>query len=828
MGERGLFWVYLPSRYRRRSALQLTLLALFIVCASLAALLPTAVATAAPLSSTAPVRQAAATSGHVTILVLDMSGSMQQNDPDGIRCSAANAYIDLSAQNDEIGVVGLDNGDGAAGGPHHFQRAQIWAEPTSMSTLSARERLRQTIADKSHNCAPDGNTPTYDALNQALTMLRAATNGGNVSGSVILLTDGVPAPNTTEQTNAIQQELLPQFQQHHWSVDAIALGTGQDFGFLHTLANTTNGMFFDDVHGAASLDGQPSPLNIASFFVQIFAQRNGRTLGPTIAPTSLTGSTSSYDIAVGNYVDQLAVLAVNDTAGTQITLTSPSGQTINGNGPGVQTASDPHYVLFAISGPAAGTWQLNVTGSGRFLMDSLIVPSLQVHITSPAANGPVLPLGQDLPVTATITSKNTLVVGGHYNMQGTVTYVGGVTRGSTPQHSSFTLTDSQHTGVYQSTITIPESATRGSYDIHVAITQVSDVAIATDDRTVRMELFPQPVLCSYNVCPSSGATNRAPMRENVLLWDPFVRAFYALPWPQVVRKLGLRGIPVNAQASIPGIVELQGHPYSHATVRVSATRQSPGGRAQTVNAAAVSDRSAHFHVLLPYSGTGAYTLSFQTSGAFQDNQGAFGTTSQQVQPVLVSPTGGQVLLARGVAVVTLATFALILVLLFLFARVFCLSRPFGALEAVALNERAARPQDARILEFCEVRRKPLSALLHPNTIQSERMGLYPGVTFRFLRRGQIEVKSATRNFTLDGDPLGKDFTGALDATLTEPDGARYVLRGKQSHDLDGGPDGSEESEDNGYDESDVRPPRGRHRLALGRHKRPDTSDDDGW
>lgn len=116
MGEKGPSWVRLSSQRVRQSALQLTLLALFVVGASLAALLPTVVAKAAPVTSATPVNQAASTPGHVTILVLDMSGSMQQNDPAGIRCSAANAYIDLSAQNDEIGVVGLDNGDGATGG----------------------------------------------------------------------------------------------------------------------------------------------------------------------------------------------------------------------------------------------------------------------------------------------------------------------------------------------------------------------------------------------------------------------------------------------------------------------------------------------------------------------------------------------------------------------------------------------------------------------------------------------------------------------------------------------------------------------------------------
>src|SRR2546422_5596932 len=63
--------------------------------------------------------------GHVTIIVLDMSGSMEMNDHDGLRCSAANAYIDLSGPGDLIGVIGLDNKNNLRGGSHNFQRSLI-------------------------------------------------------------------------------------------------------------------------------------------------------------------------------------------------------------------------------------------------------------------------------------------------------------------------------------------------------------------------------------------------------------------------------------------------------------------------------------------------------------------------------------------------------------------------------------------------------------------------------------------------------------------------------------------------------------------------------
>jgi hypothetical protein len=81
-----------------------------------------------------------APAGHVTILVLDMSGSMVDNDPNGLRCSAANAYIDLSGPGSYVGVVGLDSPNGARGGAHNFQTAGWTLDPQEMATVNARLR----------------------------------------------------------------------------------------------------------------------------------------------------------------------------------------------------------------------------------------------------------------------------------------------------------------------------------------------------------------------------------------------------------------------------------------------------------------------------------------------------------------------------------------------------------------------------------------------------------------------------------------------------------------------------------------------------------------
>ena len=150
-----------------------------------------------------------AQTGRVTIIVLDMSGSMSTNDPNGVRCSAANAYIDLSKPDDSIGVIGLDSAPGQPG-PHNFGSALTWATPMKMETRVDQKNLKDIITSKSNHCAPDANTPTYDALDRARKMLETETQGGK-AGSVILLTDGEPEPYSTGQIQAINQDLIPEF-----------------------------------------------------------------------------------------------------------------------------------------------------------------------------------------------------------------------------------------------------------------------------------------------------------------------------------------------------------------------------------------------------------------------------------------------------------------------------------------------------------------------------------------------------------------------------------------------------------------------------------------
>lgn len=697
-------------------AIMLTL-ALTLACVPLLPSLALA-APAAPATSHA-VR--AATAGHVTAIVLDMSGSMAQNDPAGLRCSAANAYIDLSGPGDFIGVVGLDNA-GATGGPQGFGPAQVWAQPAEMSTVAARTALRTTIAARSHNCQPDQSTPTYDALSQALRMLTAATASNSRSGSVILLTDGVPDPNPDGQIAAIKSDLVPQLKAHGFPVDTVALGSDDALHpLLSDLANATSGKFYDDGKGVVS---GVSPLNIAPFFVDIFARRNGRVVAHDIPPTQAGGATVSRNFSVGDFVSHLDVVAVKDSPDMSVTLTAPNGRTLPPTVAGTFISTDPHYAIFSIDHPQTGAWQLNVNGSGQFLMDSLKVTTLGLSIVSPGPNAGAAPIGQPLTIAATLNDNGTPITGSRYSLSGSISYGGG----DKQYVQEFVLDDGASPGTYSAKITVPENGPTGAYDISVVAREVSDT-IASATRSVRVELFPVPMLLS----PTTGKPTTDAVPGTVVRWDPLLTALYSIPsglfWQ--LGQWALGGHPAQPSASLAGQVYLKSQPYASATVTGTA---SPQGSHATVPITVSNDGGGRFHVFFPSSANGVYAVTFDTQGAFKDSHGDFGTVTRTARLTVTPASFGQEIVAWLYTIIYLLLFAALLNLL----RALILTpAPFGAWE----RSTSSQGKTARAQSFRRTLRSPLAWFLHRNVLTSREAFKTPGLQFRFKHGGLIEVRT---------------------------------------------------------------------------------------
>lgn len=786
-----------------------------------------------PLAHKVPVVPAttnAASQGHVTILILDMSGSMGTNDPAKVRCSAANAYIDLTGPGDLVGVIGLDQGSGARGGPYNFMLALNWSDPVKMDTLSDRESLKQKIAQQSNNCKPDEFTPTYDALSKALDMLNSATQGKNISASVILLTDGYPCSDNPcsdkdQQINKIKSDLVPRFQQNKWPVDTVALGSigsgsAIDFGFLKDISNATSGKFYEDDQG--SVPGV-SPLNVMPFFVSIFARQNGRTPGGSINPTPLNGGTTSRNFQVGDFVDKLDAIAVTDNPNATVTLTTPTGGILSSTIPGATVLEDAlykHYTIFSIDNPQSGTWSLNVTGSsGQFLLNSLLTSSLKVSIVTPEENHPVFPLGQEITISAVVKRGDGSVLSGKaFTITAKVT-------GATFT-AQVNLSDSNSPGTYIGKVTVPQNAAAGSYDIAVSVSQGSGTPISTAERIIRLELFPLP----FFISPKTNQPTDTAVDTTVIQWLWPIQIFYSLPVIDRLSPWALQNHPAQPYAVLPVEVQSKGQPYPGATV--TATFQRVGSKDAPMDATVIDDGGGRFHVQFIPPADGTYTITFKTSGTFKDSHGDFGTTQRTANVVIQSASFDLLFHALWVT----ALYIFILYFLYRLLRFSVTPKPFGEWVCSEEGEAVARSS------FSRARRGLIQWFYHRDLVNSRQAGLPAGLQFRFRFGKVIEVKPeghAGNNWRRgDGDDLRRDYQVASELRFRPGGDADDEVDEPATYAIIARPQRNEEESYQSNDDDDTprqrrqqrqKPrPRPRRSSRRGRSEDDDYYDDDAY
>ena len=715
-------------------------------------------ALAASQSTVAEHASKAGSSGHVTVIILDMSGSMAQNDPQGLRCSAANAYIDLSGPGDFVGVVGLDGT--SAGGPLNFGTPVNWGlSPREMATVNERQALRSAILQKSNGCRPDSYTPTYAALAKAESMLAGATQGTDLSGSVILLTDGTPYPDTNAQTSATKQQLVPEFKSHGWPIDTIALGSDQSFHlFLSDLAGATSGSFYDDGHGVVP---GVSPLNITPFFLDIFRLRNGRSPGPTIPVTQLGGATTARNFSVGQYVTHLDIIVVKDNPHTTVSVLAPDGQRIPPPVAGAFVSVDPHYVIISLDTPQQGSWELDVTGTGLFLMDSLKVSALTLSLTAPSTKG-ALALGEPITISAELSDQGVPISGGQFSLIGTVTFAGDST---TTYLRDILLTDQGGSGTYSTQVTIPATAPTGSYQITVSAHAASE-DVLTAETVIRLDLFPSALLIGRN-----GPTTQM-VNASATQWDEPLELLYSLPIVNFLSGWPLGGLAAQPSAVVKGQIELGGRPYSEAEVTGKATR---AGTTNQIPVTFVNDGGGSFHLIFPSNANGTYTLLLTTQGAYNISHGDLTQVTRFVEVTVLPNTMSQRLQAYLVTLFYLLILAFFLLLL----RYILAPRPRGAV--------ISHPGGAD--EFARARR-PWAFFL-PSVVESGQMGLDPGLQFHFRRGGRISVRgtSARDNYRQAGGTVPMVWFSAAGAELASSDGrVRYSIEsgGRRDAEADDG------------------------------------------
>lgn len=278
-----------------------------------------------------------------TVLIIDASGSMKWTDPKEIRKVAAEIYVDLARDGDQIAVTGFD------GGVRQSTGAFI-----TLGSEADRARVKAAIRAVGNDGA---HTDFTAALGEARRLFGAAPKTRDVREFVVLLTDGECDPERVgvfakgnaelECKRIVTDELVPALA----PARIYAIGFGGAAG---------QGPFFEEV--AAKSGGGALVTTRADELPELFARTYASIFGSRLTAGAALARTP---ITVDTGAPSLDVVVVSPAAG-RASLIDPTGRAIEHGAGGVTIVESPAYRFFRVPKPAAGSWILSA-GGGRYV-----------------------------------------------------------------------------------------------------------------------------------------------------------------------------------------------------------------------------------------------------------------------------------------------------------------------------------------------------------------------------------------------------------------------------------------------------------------------------
>ncbi|WP_108125457.1 VWA domain-containing protein [Saccharospirillum mangrovi] len=302
-------------------------------------------------------------------VLIDISGSMVQTDPQNQRTPAINMLIDSLADGSEAGIwtfgryvnllVEHDTVNDA-------WRAQARAAVASLEPVAQRTNLGAVLDQASY----DFGYSNYQAPTD-----------------VVLITDGRVdiAPNA--QVNQVERDrildtVLPRYAQAGARIHSLALTDAADAGLLEQMANQSGGVFAR----VASAD------DIQAFILEV--------LQAVDAGNEIPLENAGFE--VDSQISEVTALVLHDRG--EMGLVSPSGETSTALAPklGQQWRVGPGYTLVTVRQPQTGRWHI----SGQISEGSRVSVVSDMNLRWRQPGGSVTLIGQPIQMELEAIDQN--------------------------------------------------------------------------------------------------------------------------------------------------------------------------------------------------------------------------------------------------------------------------------------------------------------------------------------------------------------------------------------------------------------------------------------
>lgn len=265
-------------------------------------------------------------------LILDSSGSMQSNDPQRLRISAAKVFADTMLNGDQAAVVGFDTASYVA-----FPLQKLG--PDRAPVRAAIESIGES----------GGSTNIVAGLNTAFNELSGSAEPG--PKAAVLLTDGEHNQGDWDEGS------YTQYATEGWPVFTVGLGSGINETALRDIASATGGQYY----------ALTDPNQLVQLYFTIQAAVSGSNVTTQDTFTLQQGQSRSTPTAIDPQQNSATFMVTWPGSEVVTTLVDPNGRVIDANTPGsdplVYHAKGETYEVYRVDFPVAGGWTVETFGA---------------------------------------------------------------------------------------------------------------------------------------------------------------------------------------------------------------------------------------------------------------------------------------------------------------------------------------------------------------------------------------------------------------------------------------------------------------------------------
>ena len=316
-------------------------------------------------------------------LVIDTSGSMAETDPNHLRKTAADIFVDMLSPEDHVGIVSF------------AKEATELVPMQQVGDTANKQKIKNTLASITE---VNGNTNYRAALEKAEEQL-GSIDDPDVRKIILFLTDGVPEPDYTLREDVA---FMTAYMDSVWQTTArlgleniavypIGFGT-VDTSVLQRIAT--------DTRGEAKFMGSAG--DIASNFFEVLRTLKNRQ-GFWNESIALSGETV-IPFQVDGYASQVTMAVTYDTAGTDVFIRPVNGDSGNER---ISIQKNEQYSILTMNQmdkELAGDWELVITGTGNAQLFGDKDLTLKSWMASPQANTQV-PIDKPIDLAVEVTGE---------------------------------------------------------------------------------------------------------------------------------------------------------------------------------------------------------------------------------------------------------------------------------------------------------------------------------------------------------------------------------------------------------------------------------------